>query len=284
MEKDLKQYEVLKRASLFLEKHHREPFVAELLLRHHLQVDRSQFFTQMRDELPEATVEKFQADIQHHVETGIPVQHLIGYEEFYGRVFHVNENVLIPRPETEELVEHVIANVKRNKPLTIVDVGTGSGVIAITLKLELPHATVYATDISAEALAIAQKNAKQLHADVHFFQGDFLEPMIQHALKADIVVSNPPYISQDERVQLNDTVRNFDPALALFAENDGLASYQKICHQLPKVIRSSGAIFFEIGHQQGTSVKKIVQDAFATCDITIIKDINGKDRIVSAQL
>lgn len=278
-----KQYEVLQWASLFLEKNNRETRVAELLLQHHLNVTRTQYFAQMREEVPEHIVEKFEKDIKMHAETGVPIQHLTGYEMFYGRKFSVNHHVLIPRPETEELVLHVINHAPKDRPITIVDVGTGSGIIAITLALELPNAKVYAIDISEEALMMAKKNAKSLQADVTFLKGDFLEPFINQGLQADIVVSNPPYISEEERAELSDTVVNYDPELALFAEDNGLFAYKKIVSQLPNTVVTGGSVAFEIGHLQGDAVKGLIEWTFPHSSVSVIKDINGKDRIVSAK-
>src|SRR5699024_5569429 len=134
---------------------------------------------------------KYKADIKAHVETGVPVQHLIGSEMFYGRNFLVNEDVLIPRPETEELVQQVIEATQKHPqdhPLTIVDIGTGSGVIAITLALEIAHAQIHATDISKGALQVAKKNAEQLHASIDFLHGDYLQPIVDKGIEADVIV------------------------------------------------------------------------------------------------
>ncbi|WP_156291997.1 peptide chain release factor N(5)-glutamine methyltransferase [Oceanobacillus salinisoli] len=277
-----KLYEVLKRASLFLEKHNREPRVAELLLQHHLHVSRSQFYMMMQDRIAEEAVTKFEKDIQLHAQTGVPVQHLTGYEMFYGRKFQVNEHVLIPRPETEELVEHVIES-EKGKNVTIADIGTGSGIIAETLALELPQATVYASDISEEALKVAQANSETLNAEVTFLKGDFLQPFINQNIHVDIVVSNPPYIAKAEEEMLSDTVKNFDPSLALFAEEEGLAAYRKIIQQA-KEMTGLQMLAFEIGHTQSETIHALIQGNFQSSNIETIKDINGKDRIVSAIL
>lgn len=280
-----KVYEVLKRASLFLQQHHREEKVAEILLQHHLGVSRAQFFAMMRDEAAPEVVAAFEEDVKRHAETGIPVQHLLGYEYFYGRKFTVNPDVLIPRPETEELVEQVIAIARsKNGPLTIVDVGTGSGAIAVTLALELEQATVIATDISEAALHVAKENAARLESNVCFIQGDFLRPLIAKKIRADIIVSNPPYIAPEEADELSDTVRQFDPSLALFAEENGLAAYRKIIRDLPAVVQADGAIAFEIGHTQGEAVKAMLEHTFPRAQTEIKQDINGKDRIVLARL
>lgn len=284
MTQSLKQFEVLRWASLFLEEHARETRVAEILLQHHLQVTRSQFFMLMQEPVPSAIVDLFQADIERHAKTGIPVQHLTGYETFYGREFTVNKHVLIPRPETEELVQHVIQLAKNSdrEQLTIIDIGTGSGVIAITLALELPNATIYATDISEEALAVAKSNAEKQQANVHFLQGDFLQPAINETIQADIIVSNPPYIAKADAPSISDTVKNFDPELALFAEDNGLAAYQKIIRQAPDVINGSALLAFEIGHEQGEALHALIHQTFPSSTVTTIQDINKKDRIVSA--
>ncbi|PAV31373.1 protein-(glutamine-N5) methyltransferase, release factor-specific [Virgibacillus profundi] len=279
-----KQYEVLQWASLFLEKHNRESRVAEILLQHHLQVTRSQFHMMMRDSITDEVIDRYKADILKHAETGIPVQHLMGYETFYGRKFFVNEHVLVPRPETEELVQHVIelgkwSNIPHPR---IADIGTGSGIIAITLALELPDATIYATDISEEALKMAEHNAETLQADVIFRKGDFLKPLIDEEIIPDIIVSNPPYIAKSEEDSLSETVKNFDPELALFAEEDGLAAYKKIIDQSQELIKSKAAFAFEIGFEQGKAVSGLIKNVYPSSDVEILQDINKKDRIISA--
>lgn len=281
-----KQYEVLQWASLFLEKNNRESRVAELLLQHHLGVSRAVFFANMQEDVPDDIYEAFKADIEKHAETGMPLQHLTGYEYFYGRRFTVDGHVLIPRPETEELVQHVIRHDVdfRKKPLRIVDVGTGSGVIAITLKLEWSDAEVFATDISEEVLQVAKKNAAEWNADVAFLQGNFLEPLIEREMVVDILVSNPPYIAETERNVLSDTVKNYDPELALFAGDDGLSAYKEIIRQAKRVVRPGGLIAFEIGHEQGNAVKKLLMETFPYSDVDILQDINKKDRIVTAKI
>ncbi|MCM3741469.1 peptide chain release factor N(5)-glutamine methyltransferase [Oceanobacillus luteolus] len=281
-----KQYEVLRWASVFLEENNRESRVAELLLQHHLGVTRSQFFMNMQEHIPVEVYEAFKADIEKHATTGIPLQHLTGYEEFYGRRFSVNEHVLIPRPETEELVQHVIQAVDKvpNQNLRLVDVGTGSGVIAITLALELPNVEVLATDISPEALQVAKANAASLQANVTFHQGDFLEPLNYQQKTVDIIVSNPPYIAESEREELSDTVKLYDPDLALFAEDDGLAAYKKIIKQAKSVLKEDSLIALEIGYTQGEAVKKLLLDSFPQSEVKLIQDINGKNRIIIAKL
>src|SRR5699024_2290147 len=201
MVSSMKQFEVLKWAFSFLKKHGREESVAEILLQHHLQVYRAHYFTTMQENMNIELVEVFKQDVIAHAKSGIPVQHLTGKAEFYGRSFHVNKDVLIPRFETEELVHYVIQLVQTtygDEPITIVDVGTGSGVIAITLALELPNTHIYATDISESALQMAEKNALALNAPVHFLHGDFLQPVVDVKVSPQIIVSNPPYIRKTD--------------------------------------------------------------------------------------
>lgn len=281
----MKQYEALHWASLFLEKHNCEPQVAELLLQHHLSLSRSQFFARMHDAIPNDILKEFQSNIKSHVQTGVPIQHLMGYELFYGRKFQVNEHVLIPRPETEELVHHVIelAEAKySNRNIAIVDVGTGSGVIAVTLALELPKAKIYATDISQKALEVAKENARKNGAEVTFLEGNFLEPLISKQITVDMIASNPPYIAREEKGNLSRTVAKFDPAIALFAEKSGLAAYDTIIQQSKEIITENGELFFEIGYKQGQDVQLLIESHFPQYHVKIIQDMNKKDRIVCA--
>lgn len=279
-----KVYEVLTWASSFLEKHGRDPHIAKVLIEHHLQVDRNTFHMILRDEMKEEQYRAFMSDVKAHVETGIPVQHLVGYEYFYGRQFAVNEHVLIPRFETEELVYHLIQLIQskyRDETVTIVDIGTGSSVIATTLALELSNAVVYATDISEAALRVATQNAADLGANVTFMQGSFLEPIIEANIHPQIIVSNPPYIAKAEIDELEDTVKNYDPHVALFAPNKGLAAYESIVDQ-SKRIPSIERICMEIGYEQAKAVTNIVAKTYPAAQIETIVDMNGKDRIISA--
>lgn len=279
----MKQYEVLEWASSFLNSHHCETQVAEILLQHFLKVSRSSFYMTMQEEISSEIIARYQDAIYKHVETGIPVQHITGYESFYGRNFSVNEHTLVPRPETEELVLHVVNEIKSLECKTpiIVDVGTGSGVIAITLALEMPNALVYATDISKEALKVAKKNATDLGATIYFLEGDFLQPIIGEEITPHVIVSNPPYISRKEESSLSRTVKDFDPALALFAEEDGLAAYEEITSSSTKLSFPPRILAYEIGNKQAEAVKKIIRKNYPHGDIVIKQDINTNNRIVS---
>lgn len=274
-------HEVLKRASLFLEQHDKEPIVAELLLQHHLQIDRSQMFMKLREEIESDILQSFNKDLKLHAEESVPIQHIIGYEYFYGRKFIVNEHVLIPRQETEEVVLKSFEIMADKQPQTIVDVGTGSGIIGITIALEKPGHDIYATDISSEALRIARENASRLGAKLTFYEGDFLDPLQQEQITVDLIVSNPPYIPYAEAKNLSDIVRNHDPERALFAKENGLYAYRKILEQAKHVLRPGGQIVFEIGFDQGESVPNLATTYFPNALIDVFSDINGNNRIVT---
>lgn len=276
--------EVLRRASSFLVEQNREPKIAEILLQHHLDMTKTEFIMSHREEVPESVKQAFLQDVEEHVKTGIPVQHLIGKEEFYSREFFVNKDVLIPRPETEELVLTVLERVKsKARPLKLIDIGTGSGIIAITCKLEDPTLTVTAADISSAALSVAKKNAEKLEAEISFVQSDFLTEWLGSGETFDVIISNPPYIPWQDEATLSDTVKNFDPHLALFADDNGLYAYQQIIKQAKKVLSTCGLLAFEIGYQQGEQVKMLIKQTFPESTVEIRKDINGRDRIVLAQ-
>lgn len=284
MSKQMKIHEVLSWASLFLRRNNKEESAALLLFEHHLGWDRSKIYANLQDEIPGAVEQSFKQDVRAHVETGIPVQHLIGSTEFYGRDFKVNGDVLIPRFETEELVEEALRIIQSSEDeiKIIVDIGTGSGVIATSIACEAPRTCVYATDISEAALDIARENMTTHGASVTCCQGNFAQPLIDEEICVQMIVSNPPYIAYSEREELSETVREYDPSLALFADNDGLAAYEEIIKQAKQVLATKGVLLFEIGSTQGKSVTKIIRQAFPTSDIAILQDINGKDRIVRA--
>src|SRR5690625_200216 len=280
-----KQYEVLQWAFSFLKEHHCEENVANMLLQHLLKVNQSKFLLNMRASLPETITNEFEKGIKRHVETGVPIQHLIGHAYFYGRQFYVNENVLVPRFDTEVLVEKTITEIKsrfnEKEELVIADIGTGSGIIAISLALEFPHAKVYATDISSRAIQVAKKNAKSLEANVHFLEGNFLEPLLQNKISPHVIVSNPPYIRQSNKDTLSKTVKSFDPPLALYGGEDGLTAYKEILLQiikLPKI--KEQIILFEIGFDQVQEVKEIIRKSIPATPIEVIQDLSQKDRVI----
>ena len=186
------------------------------------------------------------------LQNGEPVQYIVGNVNFYGNEIKVNKNVLIPRFETEELVEYTISYIKKmfKEKINIIDLGTGSGCIAITLKKKI-NSNVSAIDISKEALEVAKENAKKNKVEIDFIQNDMLDNISN---KFDVIISNPPYISKNEEIQ--DIVRKNEPSLALYADNEGLYYYEKIIKQAKKNLKEKFIIAFEIGYMQGEKIKK----------------------------
>ena len=279
-----KIYEAQNRAYSLLEKKGLDPGAIRILLEYVTKKSHASLLASVRDPLTEEEQTIFWDKVDELLE-GKPVQYVIGSESFYGRTFIVDDNVLIPRPETEELIHGAIERSQQifhNKKITVADIGTGSGAIAITFKKEWPEAIVTATDISAGALVVATKNAQHNEADVTFKEGDMTEP-ISHA-KWDVVLSNPPYIAHEEAESMSSTVLSFEPHNALFADEDGLYFYRKLAENLPQLMNKPALIGVEIGYLQGASVHKLFTDAFPTASIETVKDINGKDRILFCEI
>jgi len=282
-----KIFEALKWASSFLREHGREENIGEMLLCHYLDLSRAQLLAEMREELPPDVKEKFVSAMEKVV-SGVPVQHIMGYEEFYGRKFLVNEEVLIPRPETEELVQGLLARMGRLYPATdvikIVDVGTGSGAISVTLALESNRLDVMTVDIAKASIDVAQENAARLGAKVRFIEGDLLGPLIEEEKKVDVVVSNPPYIPEDDIETLSTVVKDHEPLRALVGGQDGLDFYRRFMKEIPLVLKERGIVAFEVGVGQGEAVAQMLRDAFPGAKVEVVNDINGKDRMVFAEI
>jgi release factor glutamine methyltransferase len=283
----MKIYEALRWASSFLTEHGLEQPIAEILLKHLLNIDRSQLFGMLQDELPLEIERVFKAAL-NEVAEGTPVQHITGFEDFYGRRFIVNENVLIPRPETEELVLGLLQRLDKTYPnhskIDVVDIGTGSGAIAITLALESQKLNVATVDISAAAVEVAKKNAANLAANVQFIEGDLLQPLLLTDTKVDVVISNPPYISEADFQLLAKNVRDYEPTLALVGGSSGYELYEKLIAQIPAVLNKEGIIAFEVGVGQSQRVEQLIKNQFPNAFTEIVLDINGKDRMVFATI
>lgn len=189
--------------------------------------------------------------------------------------------MLIPRPETEELVACAEAFLNKNPLPAVLDVCTGSGIIAIALKKAFPNIAMTATDISGPALAVAKKNALLLNADVRFVETDLLEAFKQNGEHFDMILANPPYISEAEKETMSDYVLKNEPELALFAENDGLAIYERFVADLKFVLNPSFWVGVEIGYTQGEKVKQLFQKSYPHSTVVIHKDINSRDRYVT---
>jgi len=276
--------EALQWASSFLVDNGREETAARIVMQHILGTSYSKVILHLQDALTAEQQEKFKELIEEHA-SGRPVQYCIGSEEFYGRSFIVDESVLIPRPETEELVLGTINRMNKifkNQNLKLADIGTGSGAIALSMKLECPELTVVATDLSEAALSTAQKNAQRLAADIDFRLGDLTKPLSGE--KFDIVLSNPPYIAFDEAKEMSNTVLEHEPHSALFAEEDGLVLYRKMAEQLPPLMNKPALIGLEIGYTQGEQVAQFFKNSFPQATVSIEKDINGKPRMIFCEI
>lgn len=207
---------------------------------------------------------------------GIPVQYIVGNVDFYGNIINVNENVLIPRFETEELVSKTIDRIKNkfNDKIDILDLGTGSGCIIITLSKNV-DSNCDAIDISSKALDVARDNARLNNVNINFKCNDFLDGIDK---KYDVIISNPPYISYDEEIM--DIVKNNEPSIALYADNNGLDCYIKILSNIKKNLKDHYLIAFEIGYMQGNDIINIAKKYLSDSKISLEKDLQGKDRFI----
>lgn len=212
-----------------------------------------------------------------------PVQYVLGEAWFHGLRFYVNENVLIPRPETEELVEWIIEEHKEAAALTILDIGTGSGCIPVALKIALPQATIYSCDVSEGALEVARKNAKELGADIHFLHQDILDQQAWDRLpQVDLIVSNPPYIPEKDKSSMHANVLEHEPHLALFVSNDDpLTFYEAIARLALQKLNTNGAVYAEIHEDLGPATLALFQ-AKGFGRAAVRKDMQNKERMIKA--
>ena len=236
------------------------------------------------NEARKSIVDKYESGVKRLIE-GEPLNYVLGYSYFYGYRLKVDEAVLIPRFETEELVGRVLSDYDeyfKDQKIDLADVGTGSGAIAIALKKEEDNLNVYASDISKEALEVAILNAQNNQADIRFFEGSMLKPLIENNIKLDILVSNPPYIRNDEVVE--HSVRDYEPNVALFGGDDGLKFYRMIFEDAHKVLKERSMMFFEMGYDQKENLTALAREFFPSADINVYKDINNKDRMLVIKL
>ncbi|MGN1054006.1 MAG: peptide chain release factor N(5)-glutamine methyltransferase [Erysipelotrichaceae bacterium] len=215
-----------------------------------------------------------------------PMNYVLGYCWFYGYKLKVNKDVLIPRYETEELVGNILARVDEYygdyQKIKIADIGTGSGAIAISLVKEESKLDMVATDISDVALEVAKENARINDADIRFMCGDMLKPLIDNNIHLDILISNPPYIPSEEDLEVS--VKDFEPHVALFGGEDGLKYYRTIFENADKVLNENAMMGFEIGYNQKKSLTALAREYFKDADIEVLKDINGKNRMMFIKL
>ena len=252
-----------------------EPEALSFVYRDLKQWDLTQFVLNLRQEVSEED-DRLLAAIFTQLQAHKPAQYILGYEDFHGLRFQVDERVLIPRPETEELVDLILEE-NPSKELKVLDIGTGSGAISVSLKKSRPLWQVTASDLSADALVLAKENAKLNQADISFVQSDVFEDISGNF---DIIVSNPPYISENDKDEVGVNVLTSEPNMALCADEDGLAIYRRIVEGAAEHLIPQGKIYFEIGYKQGQDLKQLLYLHFPDKRVRILKDQFGQDRMV----
>lgn len=242
-------------------------------------------YLELDQDLDETTQAMFMAMMDRLV-TQEPLAYVLGYQVFLGYPIEVNPSVLIPRPETEELVLQVLMTLDEQfahlSHPRLIDIGTGSGAIAIALKKEEPRLEVLASDISEDALNQAKHNGKHLDAHITWLLGSMAQPLIDRNETVDVIVCNPPYIPQDESIEVS--VKDFEPHVALFGGEDGLTFYRQVLDQAPQVLNHPGMIAFEIGWNQKDVLTHEAKLRFPDSAVTCYQDMAGKDRILIIQI
>ena len=251
---------------------------AEVLLCHALRADRAYLYAHSKDELKELAWIHYGRYLDERIK-GKPTQYITHKQEFFGRDFYVNGDVLIPRPETEHLVETAVAYARQVTPETILDVGTGSGAIAVSLALELGRA-IWASDVSVEALKIARRNAETHAARVAFFAGDLLEAVRPGSV--DLLVSNPPYVPGADSANMQTEVRDWEPHVALFAGDTGFEIYRRLIAQAAVAVKPGGRLYFELGYRSLAGVRDML--AAQWDDLEVVHDLAGWPRVIGATL
>lgn len=266
------------KACLLLRRQDKEESLTKFLLMYMLDETTEQFSNKLSEELSVEQENRYFDLINKNINEDTPLSHLVGFDYFYDRKFKVTKDVLSPRMETEELIYKVLEYIKKSKKdsFRILDLCTGSGIIAITLKKEIvkKYTEIVASDISEKALSIAIENADNNNANITFIKSDLFDNI---SGKFDLIISNPPYISYKDKITIKDSVLNYDPHLALFAEEDGIYFYRKIIENAVHYLSKDGVIFFEIGYDQKEKIFELGKNNnFIT---TVYKDINDRDRI-----
>ena len=254
--------------------------ITRIALKHVAGLSQADIYVDAARQLP-GEAESQIYDIIHQLKRYVPLQYVLGETEFYGLRFLVNENVLIPRPETEELVEWIISDYKERQNVSIIDIGTGSGCIPVALARFLPNAEVSAVDISSEALAMAWQNAQLNGVKINFAEADALKGLPPNIGLFDVIVSNPPYISPEQKDEMLPNVLEFEPHLALFApEQKPFAFYEAITNLAVKHLKPDGRLYFEINEKYPAEIASII--ASKGFETNLRADINDKNRMIKA--
>ena len=288
VEESKKQLKFLLNKSIsYLEKNNisESKLIAEIVFSHVLEIDRMMLFTKYRNKIEDEKIEKIRYFIKKIGQEKFPVQYLLNEQEFFGRKFYVNKGVLIPRQDTEILVEKAIEILKNEKnsknQKKILDIGAGSGIIGISVALEIKDSYVLGVDISEKALETSEKNKEILNVkNIKFLKSNLFENV--EFREFNMIISNPPYISFNEVGIMSDDTLLHEPSDALFAENDGLYFYYKICQNALDYLADSGYLLFEIGYKQGNNVAEIMTSS-GFKNVEVIKDLAGLDRVVVGQ-
>ena len=242
--------------------------------------ERYNLYVHYEEEMPEELEAQFQTGMERILKQE-PMAHVLGYSWFYGYKFLVDGDVLIPRPETEELCARILACIDRFFPegeVHCVDIGTGSGAIAVTIAKEEPRVRMDATDISLEALEKAKANARENDAEISFYAGDMVKPLIAEGKQYDVLICNPPYIPSNESMETS--VIEFEPHVALFGGEDGLQFYRSVFTDCRKVLKPRSFMAFEMGWNQREAMSRLVKEMLPEAQFEIRKDMNGKDRML----
>ena len=260
---------------------------AELVLMHALGRDRTWLYSHSEDEIQPAALEKFQILVGERA-SGVPTQYLTGKQEFWGLDLEVSPAVLIPRPETEHVIEATLERLgseRENVPLRIADIGTGSGCIAVALAHELPQAEIVATDISREALEVARRNAARhsVANRIQFIESNLFDQLREESPRFDVIVSNPPYIPISEAPQLQREVRAHEPPIALFAGDDGHAIYAPLIREASNFLEPGGLLVVELGHDSLSGVQKLIAESQSWTQVEIKNDLAQIPRVISAR-
>ena len=270
--------DVLNQAKRLTRLKEKETSATELLLLHFSELEPTDLYLQFDEEMPEKIKKAFFQGLEKYLDQNLPVQQIMGYVYFYGYKFKVTNQALIPRFETEELVANVLIQYDtyfKNQQVDLVDVGTGTGCLAIALAKEEQNLHVIATDISHEALALAKENAINIGVDIEFLQGDMLEPV--HGRLFDILVSNPPYIPTDEVV--DDLIIQNEPHIALFGGKDGLKYIRQLIHGSKQVLKPKAMIAFEHAYDKKDAIHEIVKEVYPEAHVFTLKDMQKLDRM-----
>jgi release factor glutamine methyltransferase len=253
----------------------------QVLMAEVLGVDRAHLLAYPEQELTPEQAQMFEK-YTDRLAAGEPLPYILGRRAFYDREFVVTSAVLIPRPETELLLEQALVFVNEHPASTVVDVGTGSGALAVTLAAHCPKAQVYAIDISLEALAVARQNAQTHAANGTFFQGSLLEPLIARSIRVDVLMANLPYIPTGDLSNL--AVSRYEPRLALDGGADGLDLIRLLLHQSPRVCNPGALLLLEIGAGQGETTLELARESLKPSSAEVLKDYAGHDRILKVHL